>query len=140
MDLIEAILSDQAAALIGNLINKGRDMAAKKAKAKLAQYSAILDDVTCPLCEELDGQIFTVGSPEYYEFMPRVHHNCRCIWVYIEPEEVDQPDVDFERPLPELLKSHGSLMNHKFKPSDLDVDDIDEEIDRELAKLKKKNK
>jgi SPP1 gp7 family putative phage head morphogenesis protein len=118
--LFSSILSDAAASLIGDMINLGRDRAAEVAKAQLAQFSAILDDVTCELCEDLDGSIFQVGSPEYETFMPRIHHNCRCIYVYIDPEEEDPPAVTRVQIDDDEIKKHGTLIKK------ININDYDE--------------
>ena len=108
--LISSVLGDQVSSLVGMLINEGRNIAAGSAGARVAQYSAILDETTCPLCEELDEQIFEVGSPEFDEYTPRIHNNCRCIWVYINAEEERQPTPNFEKPLSDLVKNYGGLV------------------------------
>lgn len=94
---------------IGTMINVGRDRTAI-GKADLVQYSAILDKRVCPLCKHLDGNVTKVGSPEYLRYMPRVHHNCRCIYVYISRDESRQPKVFFPK-VPEDLDKLGSLIS-----------------------------
>jgi len=94
---------------IGTMINVGRDRTAIE-KANLVQYSAILDKKVCPLCEHLDGNVTKVGSPEYFHYMPRVHHNCRCIYVYISRDESRQPDIFFPK-VPEDMEKLGSLIS-----------------------------
>lgn len=42
-------------------------------------WTATLDDVTCPICGKLDGQVFPVGEGQ----RPPAHWNCRC-----EPDPV----------------------------------------------------
>lgn len=54
-----------------------------------AQYSAILDRRTCDLCEELDEQVIAIEHTDLSRFTPPVHHNCRCVWVWITREEAD---------------------------------------------------
>lgn len=105
-----SILTDNLVA-IGNMINVGRDRTAIN-HSNIAQYSAILDDVTCPLCEYLDGMYFEVGSKEYYKYMPRVHISCRCIYVYIGKDEVNQPKPNFKEPS-DTLKKLGHLTTGK---------------------------
>lgn len=52
------------------------------------EWSAADDEVTCPVCGELDGQSAAMGEPfrlggvEYYD--PPSHPNCRCVAVYID--------------------------------------------------------
>lgn len=94
---------------IGTMINVGRDRTAIN-KSNLVQYSAILDRRVCPLCKKLDGAVFENNSPEYYKFMPRVHHNCRCIYVYISKDESRQPKI-FIPSIDEDLLKLGSLIS-----------------------------
>jgi len=91
-------------------INSGRDFVAEEQGVKRIQYSAILDKRTCPLCKKLDGMIFKAGTPEAKRFKPPVHHNCRCIFAYVMPEEQPQPEITFEPPPDELLQKHGNLI------------------------------
>jgi hypothetical protein len=80
--------------LITTAINIGRDDVFQKYEAEVYgyQYSAILDEVVCKVCEELDGSVAT--EAEYYstKWMPPIHFNCRCIWVAIMNDEEDKPD------------------------------------------------
>ena len=46
-------------------------------KPILLQYNAILDAVTCPICEGLDGQIFD-GDTMSQDEVPPIHPFCRC--------------------------------------------------------------
>jgi hypothetical protein len=54
-----------------------------------AQYSAILDRRTCDLCVDLDEKIIPIESTDLARFTPPVHHNCRCVWVWITRDEPD---------------------------------------------------
>lgn len=54
-----------------------------------AQYSAILDRRTCELCEELDEKVIPIEHTDLARFTPPVHHNCRCVWVWITRDEAD---------------------------------------------------
>lgn len=103
-------LLGQATARVNDAVNRGRNLAAKASGAKLAQYSAILDDRTCPLCEKLDGMIGKLDDPDFRRFKPPLHHGCRCIWAYILPEEEPQPKPDFRKPPKELVEEHGGLV------------------------------
>ena len=83
-----------AGVAIATAINIGRDDVFEIYKSKISkyQYSAIMDETTCPICEDLDGSV--VDYEEYLrtEWMPPIHFNCRCIWVEIMTDETDQPD------------------------------------------------
>lgn len=52
-----------------------------------AQYSAILDRVTCDLCRKLDEQTIAITHTDLARFTPPVHHNCRCVWVWVTTDE-----------------------------------------------------
>jgi SPP1 gp7 family putative phage head morphogenesis protein len=79
--------------LITTAINIGRDDVFQEYESDVYgyQYSAILDEAVCPICEELDGSVAT--EAEYYstKWMPPIHFNCRCIWVAIMQDEEDKP-------------------------------------------------
>jgi len=51
------------------------------------RFVATLDEVTCPICGELDGQVFKIDEAEAGENSPPVHHNCRCRKVVVFTEE-----------------------------------------------------
>lgn len=76
-------------------INAGRDDVFTTYRNIISkyQYSALLDDVTCPICEDLDGSV--VDEAEYREtdWLPPVHLNCRCVWVEILEAETEQPEI-----------------------------------------------
>lgn len=76
-------------------INIGRDDVFKTHKSRISryQYSAILDDVTCAICEDLDGMVLDQQQYDDTVWTPPIHFNCRCIWVAILEDEEDQPDI-----------------------------------------------
>lgn len=84
-----------AAAAISSAINIGRDDTFDEhtEKISLYQYSAILDDRTCPICEDLDGSVVDGPTKRSTQWQPPIHINCRCIWVSIMREETEQPDT-----------------------------------------------
>jgi len=47
------------------------------------EYSAILDDRTSAICQQLDGKVFEVGSAEWDTYRPPNHFNCRSILIPI---------------------------------------------------------
>lgn len=55
------------------------------------QYSALLDNRTCPTCEALDGKVLTEAEYKNTEYDPPIHYYCRCIWVAIMKDEMDPP-------------------------------------------------
>lgn len=90
-------------------VNAGRDIAREFAGVKLAIWSAILDNRVCPLCRFMDGRVIETSHPDYKRFTPPVHSGDRCIWVLIDPEEVDPPEVDWQTPPQALIDEHGYL-------------------------------
>ncbi len=57
------------------------------------QYSAIMDGRVCPLCEKLNGTIVPVNSPIRTRYSPPMHYMCRCVWMPITAEEINDPRV-----------------------------------------------
>lgn len=76
-------------------VNIGRDDVFKTNTKSISryQYSAILDDVTCPICEDLDGMVLDEQQYKETVWTPPIHFSCRCIWVAILEDETDQPDI-----------------------------------------------
>lgn len=89
------VIGVTAATLVAIGVNKGRKDVFTEYVTDISeyQYSAILDTKTCPICDSLDGSV--VDEPEYKRtsFDPPVHHHCRCIWVAILEDELDQPPI-----------------------------------------------
>jgi hypothetical protein len=77
--------------LSAKAMNEGRADAIMRGGIDLrgAQFSAILDTRTCGLCDRLDEQTIAIGDLDYAKFTPPLHHNCRCVWVYITADEAD---------------------------------------------------
>lgn len=76
-------------------INIGRDDAFKANAKNISryQYSAILDDATCAICEDLDGMVLNQQQYDDTVWTPPIHFNCRCIWVEILEDEEEQPEI-----------------------------------------------
>ena len=74
-----------------------------------AQWSAILDSHTCPLCAQLDGHIVDIESPDYAFYNPgSMHGSCRCMWAYIRSSERPENRViDWKAPSATLLKKYA---------------------------------
>lgn len=83
-----------ASALTTFALNIGRDDVFQKYEDDIYgyQYSAILDDAVCPICEDLDGSVVDPATYNATIWMPPIHFNCRCIWVAIMNDEDDKPD------------------------------------------------
>ena len=69
------------------------------------QFSAILDNATCPTCNALDSTYFKTGSPQLEELRPPLHSGCRCILVAVLKEEVTQFPVKYANFSPEQVAS-----------------------------------
>lgn len=87
--------------IVSQAINRARDDIFTTAASDIAvyQYSAILDENTCPLCEQLDKTV--VGEAEYKSspYQPPIHHFCRCIWIAIKK---DQSTIPAETGIPDI--------------------------------------
>ena len=70
-----------ASSLITAALNIGRDDVFKDNDDDIYgyQYSAILDDRVCKICEDLDGSVVTNAEYMATIWMPPVHFNCRCL-------------------------------------------------------------
>ena len=84
-----------AGLVVSTAINLGRDDVFQTFRNSIQsyQYSAILDDVVCPICEDLDGSVITEAEYRSTPWMPPIHFRCRCIWVAIEADETDPPEI-----------------------------------------------
>jgi hypothetical protein len=107
MSTYDQILEDNMSGL-SNMVNLGRDRTAIQS-SRIAEYSVILDGATCPLCKDLDGNVYAVGSDAYYRYMPPQHGRCRCIYVYIGNDEANPPPITSKEPSKELVQKHGQL-------------------------------
>jgi SPP1 gp7 family putative phage head morphogenesis protein len=76
-------------------VNAGRDDVFQSYKTSITRYqfSAILDEVTCDTCADLDGTVVDEADYQSTDWMPPIHFNCRCLWVAILDDELDQPDL-----------------------------------------------
>lgn len=61
-------------------------------------WSAILDEKICPLCRDLDGQIFDANDPEYTIYQPPLHPNCRCHILSVTSDAEFIPEPNFNKP------------------------------------------
>lgn len=77
-----------------------------------AQWHAVMDKRTCPICEAMNGRIFPVYTSEFTAIAPPIHVDCRCILSYITARERGVFDRLAEyRPIdPELLKTWSSRL------------------------------
>jgi SPP1 gp7 family putative phage head morphogenesis protein len=99
-DFIEKDAVLGAGIIINKAFNAGRYAAFDDMSDEIQgfQYSALLDDATCDLCEALDGKTFAADDPDSDEYNPPLHAQCRCIIVPItindpKPKEWDGLDT-----------------------------------------------
>lgn len=97
--------------LAAKALNEGRADAIARGGIPLAgaQYSAILDTRTCELCARLDEQLVSVTDLDMMKFTPPVHHNCRCVWVYVTTQEADFVPT-WAAPPASLVERFGGLV------------------------------
>jgi hypothetical protein len=92
-------------------LNYSRAAAVERGGVPLAgaQYSAILDRRTCDLCAELDENVIPIEHVDLARFTPPIHHNCRCLWVWITRDEADFTPT-WATPSPSKVDRFGGLV------------------------------
>ena len=96
-EMIGQMLATAAILNVAEAVNLGRENGFEDIANEIGgyQWSAILDDRTCPICESLDGTYFEPGDPALAELKPPIHPNCRCILVAVLKEELQNFPVKF---------------------------------------------
>lgn len=94
---------------ISQALNVGRGVTAHEVGVQGAQWSAVLDSHTCPLCASLDGKVIKATNPDFDIFRPPLHYNCRCFWAFILIEE-ENVIYNWETPDPSLVKHYGGFV------------------------------
>lgn len=74
------------------------------------EYSAILDDRTTEICRELDGKVFASDSPEWDQYRPPNHYNCRSVLVPITQAD-DWSGYESDKPQTQPAEGFGSKGN-----------------------------
>jgi SPP1 gp7 family putative phage head morphogenesis protein len=94
-DFYSSVIGLTASAVVAMGVNKGRkDVFEKYSDDVYAyQYSAILDEKTCNICDDLDGKVLDEAEYKRTLFDPPIHHHCRCIWVAILVDELEPPAI-----------------------------------------------
>ena len=89
-ELIGKILALVSITSTAEAVNAGRESGFREIIDIVGafQWSAILDEKTCPNCRELDGKYFEPDDPQLQIIKPPLHPNCRCILVAVLKEEV----------------------------------------------------
>lgn len=94
-DFFESKIGLTGNILVSQSINRARDDIFQTAKEEIAvyQYSAILDESTCELCESIDGTVLEQAEYDATQYQPPLHQNCRCIWIAIKKDQSEIPEV-----------------------------------------------
>lgn len=66
------------------------------------EYSAILDNVTTEICQDLDGDTWAVNDPLWDTYTPPNHYNCRSIVIPVTIDDTWEPS-----PKPDVLPQKG---------------------------------
>ena len=123
--LLNEELESTAAITMVQMENLGRADALPADEFPAFEIVEEIDDATCELCEEIDGQIIDRDHPDFEELQDPSHINCRRILVGVGADEVD-PDgnpvePDYERPSSKLIEEHGHFMLDKEKYAPLRI-------------------
>jgi len=74
-------------------LNRFEDFGLTDVEGK-AEFLTAQDDLVCPLCEALEGKVFTIKKAR--GIIP-VHPHCRCTWLPVIPEGLGQELFGFQR-------------------------------------------
>lgn len=95
--------------------SKWNDIEKNKDIRPFLQYSAVMDDHTCDICEPLDGLIAEVDDPVWDDIMPLNHFNCNCVVVQLDQDDVDeQGGADDEDEVKEWVSQSNETKNPLF--------------------------
>jgi len=97
---------------VAQAINRSRDDVFETAKEDIEvyQYSAILDDVTCELCEAMDGTVVEHEEYKASPYQPPEHGFCRCIWIAIKKDQTDIPETTGIPDIPEEVVAKNQAL------------------------------
>lgn len=131
LELLNSELEMTASVTMIQMENLGRTDALPRDEFPNYEIVEELDDETCDLCQELDGQIVSVDHPDFEELQNPSHINCRRILVgvgadEVGPEQDDEGDLlpvepDYVRPSSDLIAKHGHFMVDREKYAPLRV-------------------
>ncbi len=101
--------------IVSQAINRARDDVFDTAKEDISvyQYSAILDENTCELCEGLDGSVVNEVEYKASQFQPPEHQFCRCIWIAIMKDQQDIPEATGLPDIAEEVIAKNQTLSHK---------------------------
>lgn len=58
------------------------------------QWQTMEDGLVCPICQELDGQRWSVDDPDMPTPGDDTHDNCRCVLNLVQPEDLTAADIE----------------------------------------------
>ena len=92
-DAIDTAVDKTASVIVAQALNDGRnDVIARNPDSYYGiQRSEILDEKTCNFCLSMDGLV--IEPTDEWASTSIFHDNCRGIWVGINKDEVDPPDI-----------------------------------------------
>lgn len=81
-------------------LNRAREDVFSTNQSDISRYvfSAVLDNRTTQLCRDLDGSVVDYAGWRGTKWKPPLHFNCRSIWVAVNKDQIEQPDL---RPIPD---------------------------------------
>jgi len=96
-ELIGKTIATAALINVAEAVNEGRESGFQDIRDQIGayQWSAILDERTCKVCEELDGKYFEPDDPSLRDIRPPLHPACRCILVAVLKEELKSYPVTY---------------------------------------------
>lgn len=111
-DTAAKLASEQARIATGKAINAGRDAASEEFDIKAAQWSALIDAKTCPLCKLLDNTRLPYEDRFTIPIMPGLVHwgECRCIWIWVLAGDPDAHDFNWVDPSEDLLLQYAPYL------------------------------
>lgn len=80
-------------------------------------FQFVNGDPVCPLCQDLNGSVFTADDAEASRYYPPLHHNCACILVPILKSE-DEKEVTGLKPSKASLEDYitfGEGLDRAFR-------------------------
>jgi hypothetical protein len=84
-------------ATLGTQAGREEVAAAEWANVLRVEWSALLDDRTCPVCQALDGRVWETSDPILRTLRPPLHFYCRCLLVLVYQGAKFVPELN---PLP----------------------------------------
>ena len=90
--LSEKPLDDLARKSSGVIYNQGRSAEIlSHPEVQFVVYSSVLESTTCEPCRHLDGEVFEVGTADYFNNQPGAQclggSRCRCIYIGVAEGE-----------------------------------------------------